>query len=90
MNKEDLVRKVAEKAQVSQKEAKKCLNAFIDVVREAISNNEKVVLVGFGSLEVVSRKEKTVKNPRTKELIKVPARKVVRFKAGKLLKEVLA
>ncbi|ACL18204.1 nucleoid protein Hbs [Desulfitobacterium sp. LBE] len=87
MNKADLVAAVAEKAEVSKKDAEKAVNAVFASIEEALAKNEKVQLVGFGTFEVKDRAERTGRNPQTKEAIVIPASKVPGFKAGKALKD---
>lgn len=87
MNKADLVASVAEKAEVSKKDAEKAVNAVFASIEEALAKNEKVQLVGFGTFEVKDRAERTGRNPQTKETIVIPASKVPGFKAGKALKD---
>ncbi len=87
MNKAELVKRVAELAEVPKVTAEKVLNAFMEAVEEALAKGDKVVLVGFGTFQVVKRAEREGRNPRTGEPIKIPARKVVKFKPGKKLEE---
>ncbi|MCK9235456.1 MAG: HU family DNA-binding protein [Acholeplasmataceae bacterium] len=88
MNKTELIVVMAQKANVTQKVAEDVLKAFTDTVMETLSQRgEKVVVTGFGTFEVRNRAQRTGKNPRTGELITVPAQKSPAFKAGKLLKE---
>ena len=87
MNKTELVAVVADKADVTQAMAEKVVNAFVDVVTETLSKEEKVVVTGFGTFEVRHRVARRGKNPRTGEEIVVPAQKTPAFKAGKLLKD---
>lgn len=87
MNKADLVAAVAEKAEVSKKDAEKAVNAVFASIEEALARSEKVQLVGFGTFEVKDRAERTGRNPQTKEAIVIPASKVPGFKAGKALKD---
>ena len=88
MNKAELITSMAEKSQLTKKDAEAALKAFIDSVQEALENGEKVQLVGFGTFEVRNRKERTGRNPRNpKQEIKIPASKAPVFKAGKSLKE---
>lgn len=87
MNKADLVAAVAEKAEVSKKDAEKAVNAVFTSIEEALARSEKVQLVGFGTFEVKDRAERTGRNPQTKEAIVIPASKVPGFKAGKALKD---
>lgn len=87
MNKTDLVNAVAEKAELTKKEAEKAVNAVFASIEEALSRGEKVQLVGFGTFEVRDRAERTGRNPKTGEEILIPASKVPAFKPGKALKE---
>ena len=89
MNKSDLIAAIAAKTGETKKDAEATLNAFIDVVTEALVKGEKVQLVGFGSFEVRKRAARKGRNPQTKEEIKIPASKAPVFKAGKALKELV-
>ena len=82
MNKTELVKKIAEKAQVSQVEAKTVLEATLESVKEALQAGDAVQLIGFGTFSVAERAARTGKNPRTGEQIKIAAKKVAKFKAG--------
>jgi DNA-binding protein HU-beta len=87
LNKSDLVSAVAEKADMSKKDAEKAVTQVFKVIEESLASNEKVQLVGFGTFEVKERAERIGRNPRTKESITIPATKVPGFKAGKQLKD---
>ena len=87
MNKSELIKRMAEIAEVPKVTAEKLLDAFMQAVEEAIAKGDKVVLVGFGSFQVVKRAEREGRNPRTGEPIKIPAKKVIKFKPGKKLEE---
>ncbi|MBO8143050.1 MAG: HU family DNA-binding protein [Thermodesulfobacterium sp.] len=87
MNKAELVKRMAEIAEVPKAAAEKLLDAFMKAVEEAISKGDKVVLVGFGSFQVTKRAAREGRNPRTGKPIKIPAKKVVKFKPGKKLEE---
>ena len=87
MNKTELIAAVAEKAELSKKDSEAAITAAIDAITEALSQDEKVQLVGFGSFEVKARAERVGRNPKTKETIKIPASKTPVFKAGKALKD---
>jgi len=87
LNKAELVSAVAEKADMSKKDAEKAVNAVFKVIEESLAQSEKVQLVGFGTFEVKDRAERTGRNPQTKEAILIPAAKVPGFKAGKALKD---
>lgn len=85
MNKAELVKRMAEIAEVPKAAAEKLLDAFMKAVEEAVSKGDKVVLVGFGSFQVVKRAAREGRNPRTGKPLKIPAKKVVKFKPGKKL-----
>ena len=87
MNKTELVAAIAEKAELSKKDAEKALKAFTETVAEQLKNGDKIQLVGFGTFEVAERAARTGKNPQTGEAIKIPASKAPKFKAGKALKD---
>ena len=87
MNKTELVAAVAEKAALSKKDAEKAIAATIDAITGALTEGDKVQLVGFGTFEVRAREARTGKNPRTGEIIKIAASKAPAFKAGKALKD---
>ena len=89
MNKTELVAALAEKAEVSKKDAEKVLNAFVETVQEAVKADDKVQLVGFGTFESKARAAREGKNPQTGEKIKIAACKVPAFKAGKAFKDLL-
>ena len=89
MNKSDLVSSIAEKAEISKKDAEIALTAFLESVEETLSQGEKVQLVGFGSFEVRERAERKGRNPQTKEEITIPAARAPVFKAGKALKDTI-
>lgn len=87
MNKTELVNAMAEKAGMTKVAAKKAMTACFGTIQEQLKKGEKVTLIGFGTFSVVKRKARTAKNPRTGKAVKVPAKKVAKFKAGsKLLK----
>lgn len=87
MNKTELVSDVAGKANMTKKDVEKVLSALFVSIEEALKNQEKVQLVGFGTFEVRDRKARTGRNPQTGEEIKIPASRVPAFKAGKTLKD---
>ena len=89
MNKVELVAAVAEKAELSKKDAEKAVSAVLDTVVETLASGDKVSVVGFGSFEIRERGERTGRNPRTKETIVIPASKSPKFKAGKALKDIV-
>lgn len=90
MNKGDLVDKVAEKASVTKKQADAVLTAALETIMEAVSSEDKVTLVGFGSFEPRKRKAREGRNPKTGEAMDIPETTVPAFSAGKLFKEKVA
>ena len=87
MNKSELIEAMANEASLSKKDAEAALNAYTDVITEALKKGDKVTLVGFGTYEVRKRAARTGKNPQTGEAIKINAAKVPAFKPGKALKD---
>lgn len=87
MNKSQLVELMASKADTTQKAANTLLDAFIDSVIKAVASGEKVTLVGFGSFEPRERSAREGRNPKTGELLKIPASVAPVFSAGKGFKE---
>ena len=87
MNKAELITSMAEKSQLTKKDAESALKAFIDSVQEALVSGEKVQLIGFGTFETRERAAREGRNPRTKETITIPASTVPVFKAGKEFKD---
>ncbi|SMB89482.1 bacterial nucleoid protein Hbs [Thermanaeromonas toyohensis ToBE] len=87
MNKAELVASVAEKAEMTKKDAEKAVNALFASIEEALARGDKVQLVGFGTFEVKERAARVGRNPRTGEEISIAATKVPVFKAGKALRD---
>jgi DNA-binding protein HU-beta len=87
MNKTELVSAIAEKTELSKKDAEKALKAFTEVVAEELKKGEKIQLVGFGTFEVAERPAREGRNPRTGETMTIAASKSPKFKAGKALKD---
>ena len=87
MNKSELIEAMANTASLSKKDAEAALNAYTDVITEALKKGDKVTLVGFGTYETRKRAARTGKNPQTGEAIKITAAKVPAFKPGKALKD---
>jgi DNA-binding protein HU-beta len=90
LNKLELVKSLAEKAGLTQKDAAKALESLLGIIQEVLTKGEKVGIIGFGSFEVRDRKERKVISPATGQEILVPANKVPAFKPGKYLKESVA
>ena len=82
MNKAELINAIAEKANLTKADAKAALDATLAAISDAVANNYKVALIGFGTFAVVEKGARTGINPATKEKIVIPAKKVVKFKAG--------
>ena len=89
MNRTELVAAMAEKTQLSKKDADLALKAFIDVVSEEMQKGEKVQLVGFVTFEVSERAAREGRNPQTGETMTIAASKSPKFKAGKALKDLV-
>ncbi|HIQ80160.1 MAG TPA: HU family DNA-binding protein [Candidatus Scatavimonas merdigallinarum] len=87
MNKTELIAAVAEKSELSKKDAEKAVTAVLDTIVDCVAKAEKVQIVGFGTFEQRQRNERTGCDPRTKTQITIPASKVPAFKAGKAFKE---
>ena len=90
MNKTELIIAVAEKADLSKKDAEAAITAMVDAITEALAQEEKVQLVGFGSFEVKTRAARVGRNPKTGEEIPIAEAKLPVFKAGKALKDAVA
>ncbi|MCI8331969.1 MAG: HU family DNA-binding protein [Clostridiales bacterium] len=90
MNKSELAASIAEKANLSKKDAEAAVAAFIASVEDALKAGEKIQLVGFGTFEVRERSERQGRNPQTGKTVTIPASKVPAFKAGKSFKEAIS
>ena len=86
MTKNELIAKMATSAGISKVAATKALTAFIDGVKSSLKKGQRVPLIGFGTFSISKRKARTGRNPRTGQEIKIPATKVPKFSAGKVLK----
>ena len=90
MSKMELINAIAGKMDVSKAEAERFMNAYMESIEEALMKEENVKLVGFGTFSVQEKEATTARNPRNpEEIIEVPAKKVVKFKISKKLKELL-
>ena len=87
MNKTDFINAVAEKAGLSKADAKKAIDAFVETVSNEMKEGGKIALLGFGTFSVSEKAARKGINPKTKETIEIPARKVVKFKQGSELNE---
>lgn len=82
MNKAQLIDAMAGKSGLTKADAKKALDGFIDVTGDALKTGDRISLVGFGSFSISERSARTGRNPQTGKEIRIPAKKVVKFKAG--------
>ena len=87
MNKGELIVEMASKSGLSEKNAKKALDAFIKIVTDELASGEKVQIVGFGTFETGVRSAREGRNPVTGEKINIPEKRVPKFKAGKNFKD---
>ena len=88
MNKQEIVSAMAEKSELTKKDAEAALNAFMESVEEALVSGDKIQLVSFGTFETRNRAARQGRNPKNPEqVIEIPASKAPAFKAGKKLKE---
>ena len=87
MNKTELVAAIAEKSGLTKKDAEGALKAFTETVEETLVKGDKIQLVGFGTFEVAERAAREGRNPQSGEVMKIPASKAPKFKAGKALKD---
>jgi DNA-binding protein HU-beta len=85
MNKAELVTKIADDAGITKSQANAALDSFVEAVTKTLKGGGKVTLVGFGTFSVSKRNARTGRNPQTGAVIKIKAKKVARFKAGKEL-----
>ncbi|CCO08628.1 HU family DNA-binding protein [Desulfotomaculum varum] len=90
MNKAELISAVAEKTELSKKDAEKAVSAVLSAIEEALAKGDKIQLVGFGTFESKPRKAREGRNPQTGETIQIPATRVPVFKAGKVLKDAVS
>ncbi len=89
MNKTELIASVAQKAELTKKDAEKAVKALFDTIAESLAKEEKVQVIGFGTFEVRHRKEREGRNPQNNTIIKIEASKTPAFKAGKQLKDLI-
>jgi len=90
LTKAELVDRVAAKTGLTKKDAGRAVEALFEAVTEALSSGERVQIVGFGTFEVRQRAARRGRNPQTGQDIRIAARKIPAFKAGKALKESVA
>ena len=87
MTKAELVAKIASGVGLTKSQADKAAAGFVSAVSDALSGGDKITLVGFGTFSIAKRAKREGRNPRTGKKIKIPAKKAVKFKAGKTLSE---
>ena len=85
MNKNDLIKSIAQSARISRVTAERGLNGLLAALETAMKDGQRVTLVGFGSFSVVDRAPRTGRNPKTGETVPIPPRRVVQFRPGKEL-----
>jgi DNA-binding protein HU-beta len=85
MNKSDLINKMSDDAGITKSQATAALNSFIDAIGTALSSDDKVALVGFGTFSVSERDARAGRNPKTGETLQIAAKKSAKFKPGKEL-----
>jgi DNA-binding protein HU-beta len=85
MNKAELIAKIAEDAGLTKTQANATIDSFVDAVTKTLKKGDKVTLVGFGTFSVSKRAARNGRNPQTGAVIKIKAKKVAKFKAGKEL-----
>lgn len=90
MNKEELVQEVAKKTKLPQKQVADVLTNLVDTIQKTVSKGKKVTLVGFGTFERRKRAARVGRNPQTGKELKIPAKQVPAFSAGKKFKELVA
>jgi DNA-binding protein HU-beta len=83
MTKAELIAGIAKESGLTKADAEKALNSFLEIAKKTLKKEGRLALAGFGSFSVNKRKARTGRNPRTGETIKIKAKKVVKFKAGK-------
>ncbi|MCK9175233.1 MAG: HU family DNA-binding protein [Desulforhopalus sp.] len=87
MNKKELIESIADAADISKADAEKALNGTLATIAETLKKGDKVTLVGFGTFSVSKREARTGRNPQTGKTIDIPARNIVKFKAGSKLSD---
>jgi DNA-binding protein HU-beta len=87
MNKQDLITKIAQDTGITKSNAAAAVDSFIEGITKSLKKGQPITFVGFGTFKTAQRKARTARNPQTGASIKIPKRRVVRFSAGKALKE---
>ena len=83
MSKTQLINKVAEKVGIKKRQVRAVINSMIESIKEALERGEKVAIVGFGTFALANRAAREGRNPKTVETLRIPEKKVVRFRPGK-------
>jgi DNA-binding protein HU-beta len=89
MNKQDLITKIAQDTGITKSNAAAAVESFIEGIAKSLKKGQPITFVGFGTFKTAQRKARTARNPQTGASIKIPKRRVVRFNAGKALKQSL-
>ena len=89
MNKGELIEAIAKDADITKAQAQAALDAFVGNVQKSLKSGSKVTLVGFGTFSASTRGERMGRNPQTGQPIRIPARRVAKFSAGKALKDAI-
>ena len=87
MNKTELITAIAESTELTKADAGRALQGFMQAVTESLARGEKITLIGFGTFSVVNRAARNCQNPQTGKIMKIAAKKAVKFKTGKQLAE---
>ncbi|HSP07632.1 MAG TPA: HU family DNA-binding protein [Acidobacteriota bacterium] len=90
MNKNQLIKAVSKAAKISQKQAGSALDATLETIGDAMKKGQKVALIGFGTFSAAMRKARKGINPQTRKVIKIAAKRVPKFKAGKQLSKLVS
>jgi DNA-binding protein HU-beta len=90
MNKTDLISVVASTSKLTKTDASKAIDAMLAAITKSLKKKEEVRLIGFGTFSITNRAATTGRNPRTGAVLKIPAKKLPKFRAGKALKEAVA
>ncbi len=89
MNKHDLIQEIAKKTSISQKDTDEIIKSFMEVTKKVLKKGDKITLVGFGTFQVRQRKATTGINPKTKEKIDIPAKKVAKLQFSDKVNDML-
>lgn len=89
MHKKELVKEIASKTGLSIADAKRGIDTTLHIIRDTLKNGDRLIIIGFGTFTTTKRKERTMKSLNTGKMIKVKAKKVVKFRAGKTLSEIV-